>query len=245
MSTFAHLHFRGFIGSTTCRGLSLLRGLSTAFHGPSCTSPSAASFWSLFADLFEPDAWPHLPRKFAIKPILAAEDFASSKKDGAGEDDDSDACADKHDMCPGWAGRGECEANPAYMHTGCRLSCGLCRPPSSAQPVYRDVVFSTGEPNTIPQMDAGDAVLCELRPAIQRLQAQPTPLAEVIQRSARRPDAVFVMRNGRSEGVWVSWPSGKATEFPEDVLVDPWLGCMHHLYRTVSHLLLCGSPPLG
>ena len=31
-------------------------------------------------------------------------------------------------MCPGWAKRGECEANPTYMRASCRLSCGLCKP---------------------------------------------------------------------------------------------------------------------
>jgi len=44
------------------------------------------------------------------------------------------ACADAHPECPRWAaGAGdhvhsECERNPDYMLTRCRLSCGLCAP---------------------------------------------------------------------------------------------------------------------
>ena len=35
-------------------------------------------------------------------------------------------CTDKNlKMCPLWAQRGECEANPDYMHASCKLSCGL------------------------------------------------------------------------------------------------------------------------
>jgi hypothetical protein len=31
-------------------------------------------------------------------------------------------------MCPGWAARGECTTNPAYMLTHCPLSCKKCTP---------------------------------------------------------------------------------------------------------------------
>jgi hypothetical protein len=31
-------------------------------------------------------------------------------------------------MCPGWAKRGECTTNPAYMLAHCPLSCGKCKP---------------------------------------------------------------------------------------------------------------------
>jgi len=35
-------------------------------------------------------------------------------------------CKDENDSCPGWAKLGECEKNPAYMHTKCKKSCNKC-----------------------------------------------------------------------------------------------------------------------
>lgn len=49
------------------------------------------------------------------------------------ESDQAD-CRDKHDMCPQWAARGECQKNPNYMvgtrnlKGHCLLSCGVCEP---------------------------------------------------------------------------------------------------------------------
>jgi len=40
----------------------------------------------------------------------------------------SDTCRDENTNCQGWAGHGECDANPAYMHVNCRKSCGKCTP---------------------------------------------------------------------------------------------------------------------
>jgi hypothetical protein len=39
---------------------------------------------------------------------------------------------DANESCPGWAKRGECTANPAYMQQFCRLSCGKCAPRKQA-----------------------------------------------------------------------------------------------------------------
>nr|KAI8728661.1 protein jagged-1-like isoform X1 [Biomphalaria glabrata] len=39
--------------------------------------------------------------------------------------DDKD-CNDDKSECVGWAGRGECQANPNYMHKSCRKSCKIC-----------------------------------------------------------------------------------------------------------------------
>ena len=36
-------------------------------------------------------------------------------------------CEDTNDSCASWAKNGECKKNPAYMHSSCTLSCGLCR----------------------------------------------------------------------------------------------------------------------
>eukprot|EP00058_Branchiostoma_floridae_P010495 XP_002595983.1 hypothetical protein BRAFLDRAFT_128083 [Branchiostoma floridae] len=35
-------------------------------------------------------------------------------------------CADDNGGCAGWAADGECDLNPGYMLTNCRLSCGEC-----------------------------------------------------------------------------------------------------------------------
>lgn len=37
-------------------------------------------------------------------------------------------CADDNESCVGWAQRGSCQTNQAYMHAHCRLSCGVCTP---------------------------------------------------------------------------------------------------------------------
>ena len=47
--------------------------------------------------------------------------------DGSSGDSDG-GCSDLSDNCGNWAATGECEANAAYMHDQCRLSCGLCGP---------------------------------------------------------------------------------------------------------------------
>jgi len=35
-------------------------------------------------------------------------------------------CRNEHERCVEWATRGECDANPNYMHIGCAGSCGTC-----------------------------------------------------------------------------------------------------------------------
>jgi len=41
-------------------------------------------------------------------------------------------CSDDNQNCGVWAASGECEANPAFMLANCRLSCGVCSPPTQA-----------------------------------------------------------------------------------------------------------------
>merc|ERR1712060_1026422 len=41
-------------------------------------------------------------------------------------------CTDENQNCGSWAASGQCEANPAYMLVNCRLSCGVCSPPTQA-----------------------------------------------------------------------------------------------------------------
>merc|ERR1712151_653406 len=41
-------------------------------------------------------------------------------------------CSDENQNCGSWAASGQCEANPAYMLVNCRLSCGVCSPPTQA-----------------------------------------------------------------------------------------------------------------
>ena len=43
---------------------------------------------------------------------------------GAPIEDDA-SCADRQDMCPGWAARGECTINAVYMSQYCRTSCAI------------------------------------------------------------------------------------------------------------------------
>lgn len=35
-------------------------------------------------------------------------------------------CADDHEKCEEWAETGECEANPLYMLSSCKMSCMIC-----------------------------------------------------------------------------------------------------------------------
>uniref|UniRef100_A0A061S0K5 procollagen-proline 4-dioxygenase n=1 Tax=Tetraselmis sp. GSL018 TaxID=582737 RepID=A0A061S0K5_9CHLO len=41
-------------------------------------------------------------------------------------------CFDTEFMCPEWAEKGECDANPGYMKLECRKSCGVCTGPETA-----------------------------------------------------------------------------------------------------------------
>lgn len=36
-------------------------------------------------------------------------------------------CADQSEYCAAWAATGECENNPGYMRTACRLACKMCK----------------------------------------------------------------------------------------------------------------------
>ncbi|KAL3903094.1 MAG: hypothetical protein SGILL_010576, partial [Bacillariaceae sp.] len=38
----------------------------------------------------------------------------------------SSSCRDEKEPCPDYARRGECFANPGWMHVYCQRSCGLC-----------------------------------------------------------------------------------------------------------------------
>ena len=49
---------------------------------------------------------------------------------GAGSSD----CADNEGNCGAWASQGECENNPGFMHTACKLSCKLCDAPQGTAP---------------------------------------------------------------------------------------------------------------
>ena len=41
-------------------------------------------------------------------------------------------CSNDHDRCVEWAGRGECDINPDYMHISCAGSCGTCNKTAEA-----------------------------------------------------------------------------------------------------------------
>jgi len=42
-------------------------------------------------------------------------------------------CTDTHAECGSWAKGGECDRNPAYMHSACRAACGLCNKRASGE----------------------------------------------------------------------------------------------------------------
>ena len=44
----------------------------------------------------------------------------------SGKDGRATSCSDDHESCGDFALRGECLANPDWMHENCRRSCGLC-----------------------------------------------------------------------------------------------------------------------
>ena len=47
-------------------------------------------------------------------------------------------CVDNNDDCPNWASIGECEANPSYMLSNCKLSCKVCQDPCISPDYHYD-----------------------------------------------------------------------------------------------------------
>merc|ERR1711879_669411 len=39
----------------------------------------------------------------------------------------SNSCHDENFQCDLWRSGGECESNPAFMHSRCKRSCGICQ----------------------------------------------------------------------------------------------------------------------
>ena len=50
--------------------------------------------------------------------------------EGPEQSEQPERCEDTYSDCIGWAGSGECASNPDFMHSQCRLSCGLCEAPA-------------------------------------------------------------------------------------------------------------------
>ena len=72
-------------------------------------------------------------------------------------------CTDHNRECPGWARTGECDANAAYMHVACRMSCGICPKQRSS-----DAGSSAGG-RTVKQLSSSSAPEWLLRPLQQPL----------------------------------------------------------------------------
>ncbi|XP_021361876.1 uncharacterized protein LOC110455816 [Mizuhopecten yessoensis] len=67
-------------------------------------------------------------------------------------------CYDNNENCEYWASTGECNSNPAYMHSTCQYSCGTCCSDSNDQCGYW---ASTGECYINPDyMDINCAMSC-------------------------------------------------------------------------------------
>ena len=65
-------------------------------------------------------------------------------------------CENEHPECQSWADRGECKANPQYMLTGCRKSCGTCIP-------YHGLMEYGNVPQIAPDSQTRQQVLDKLR----------------------------------------------------------------------------------
>ena len=50
--------------------------------------------------------------------------------EGPEQSEQPERCEDTYSDCIGWAASGECASNPDFMHSQCRLSCGLCEAPA-------------------------------------------------------------------------------------------------------------------
>ena len=55
------------------------------------------------------------------KPKIQRKEMETDSKDDP-------MCQDMHELCSFWAEKGECNANPNYMHTNCAKSCNKCAP---------------------------------------------------------------------------------------------------------------------
>lgn len=150
-------------------------------------------------------------------------------------------CIDADTNCAVWTTLGECDRNPGFMLETCRQSCNSCLPPPDAKEYNPDPPSR----NQLPLND-GHAGLCLLRSRIEVLggsggggEQHETSAAAVltVTQAMEKPreGAVFVMRNGRNEGVWVSWP-----QQPEGAHEDskdgsrtggPFWGCLHALIQ--------------
>ena len=61
--------------------------------------------------------------------LLLALPFVLLTARAAPAEDTSAVCTDRNEKCPHWASKGECTANPGFMHSVCMLSCGTCPKP--------------------------------------------------------------------------------------------------------------------
>jgi hypothetical protein len=70
---------------------------------------------------------PHRP--FTSHPVFSPALIAPSTSHtcmAAGDPKGKGGCADLNEYCEAWAASGECQSNPGYMRTQCRLSCAIC-----------------------------------------------------------------------------------------------------------------------
>ncbi|KAK7090224.1 uncharacterized protein [Littorina saxatilis] len=56
-------------------------------------------------------------------------------------------CTDRSRHCSWWSSRGECEKNPRYMRSNCKLSCGRCASTSAASTSTATTSTSTATPS--------------------------------------------------------------------------------------------------
>jgi hypothetical protein len=70
------------------------------------------------------------------------------------DDADNDDCQDEHEHCAFWASIDECEINPKFMKTECRVSCKTCNEDFIAIPTTDDTTNDTGD-DQVENLEAG------------------------------------------------------------------------------------------
>ena len=63
-----------------------------------------------------------------VVPVAEAQAVNPGRPVDAPNEEQQAPCVNEHASCGKWAGLGECEKNPPYMHSACRPACGLCVP---------------------------------------------------------------------------------------------------------------------
>ena len=94
----------------------------------------------------------HVPSGRGGPPVTTVPIESELPVDGSGSTlgRDLGSCVDSHRNCADWAAKGECDANAAFMLSGCRRACNTC-------------LTAASDSNPLPAWLEGDAGVVELR----------------------------------------------------------------------------------